>query len=92
MTTSSPDCIVLFMRYILVFFLKDVYDLISIKQGRYALLGGKNMQKQYGRGVCSGGTRRKPVGLERKRKSREDEDVVAQLRRERRNYFLMLFN
>ncbi|KAJ6920889.1 hypothetical protein NC651_014456 [Populus alba x Populus x berolinensis] len=43
-------------------------------------------------GVCSGGTRRKPVlGLERKRKSREDE-VVAQLRRERRNYFLMLFN
>ncbi|KAJ6931550.1 hypothetical protein NC652_014906 [Populus alba x Populus x berolinensis] len=43
-------------------------------------------------GVCSGGTRRKPVGLERKRKSREDEDVVAQLRRERRNYFLMLFS
>lgn len=60
---------------ILVFFLKDVYDLISIKQGRYALLGGKNMQKQYGRGVCSGGTRSKPVGLERKRKSREDEET-----------------
>jgi hypothetical protein len=43
------------------------------------------------RGVCSGGTRRKPVGLEMNSKSREDE-VVAQLRRERRNYFLMLFN
>jgi len=36
------------------------------------------------RGVCSGGTRRKPVGLEMNSKSREDE-VVAQLRRERSN-------
>jgi len=55
------------------------------------LLGGKTCRNNMEGGVCSAGTRRKPVGLERKRKSREDE-VVAQLRRERRNYFLMLFN
>jgi hypothetical protein len=38
------------MRYVLVFFLKDVYNLISIKQGRQCFARWKNMQKQYGRG------------------------------------------
>jgi hypothetical protein len=72
------------MRYVLVFFLKDVYNLISIKQGRHALLGGKTCRNNMEGGVCSAGTRRKPVGLEMNSKSREDE-VVAQLRRERSN-------
>jgi hypothetical protein len=77
--------------YVLVFFLKDVYNLISIKQGRHALLGGKNLQKQYGRGCLFWWDKKEACGFGEERKSREDEDVVAQLRRER-NYFLILFN
>ncbi|KAJ6931549.1 hypothetical protein NC652_014906 [Populus alba x Populus x berolinensis] len=44
-------------------FLKDVYDLISIKQGRYALLGGKNMQKQYGRGCLFWWDKKEACGI-----------------------------
>ncbi|KAB5557687.1 hypothetical protein DKX38_008596 [Salix brachista] len=51
------------IRFVLVFILKDIYNLISIKQCRYASLGLKNLQKQYGR---------RHVGLERTRKFRED--------------------
>jgi hypothetical protein len=38
------------IRYVLVFFFKDVYNLLPLKKGRGSLLGGKNLQKQYGRG------------------------------------------
>jgi hypothetical protein len=55
------------------------------------LLGGKNLQKQYGTGSLFWWDKKEACGFGEERKSREDEDVVAQLRRER-NYFLMLFN
>jgi hypothetical protein len=55
------------------------------------LLGGKNLQKQYGTGGLFWWDKKEACGIGEERKSREDEDVVAQLRRER-NYFLMLFN
>jgi len=51
------------MRYVLVFFLKDVYNLISIKQGRHALLGGTNMQKQYGRGCLFWWDKKEACGI-----------------------------
>ncbi|KAB5557688.1 hypothetical protein DKX38_008597 [Salix brachista] len=38
------------ISYVLVFFLKDVYNLLPVKKGWDSLLGGKNLQKQYRRG------------------------------------------
>jgi len=53
------------IRYVLVFFFKDVYNFLPLKKGRGSLLGGKNLQKQYGRGkkeACRIGVEKDAMG------------------------------